>query len=55
VCVRRSLLDLHRDTMVKTSTMRYSMSYSTNDVSRRQKNTDVRIVIDDRGVQESPV
>lgn len=53
--VRRSLLDLHRETVAKLPTTRYSMSYSTNDVSRCQPNPDVRITINDRCIQESPV
>jgi hypothetical protein len=53
--VRQSLLDLHRKSMENLSTMRYSMSYSTNDVSRRQASDEQHLRIEERCVQESPV
>ncbi|CAF4483389.1 unnamed protein product, partial [Rotaria sp. Silwood2] len=53
--VRRSLLDLHHKSMENLHAIRYSMSYSTNDVSRHNQNDDQRIKFDERAVQESPV
>ncbi|CAF1169679.1 unnamed protein product [Rotaria sordida] len=53
--VRRSLLDLHHKSMENLHAIRYSMSYSTNDVSRRHQNDDQHMKIDERAVQESPV
>jgi hypothetical protein len=53
--VRQSLLDLHRKSMENLSTIRYSMSYSTNDVSRRQASNEQHLRIEERCVQESPV
>jgi len=53
--VRRSLLDLHRKSMENLAGLRYSMSYSTNDVSRNKKNDDKYLRIHERCIQESPV
>lgn len=53
--VRKSLLNLHRKSMDNIANMRYSMSYSTNDVSTRKETDDNQSVIDERCVQESPV
>ena len=53
--VRRSLLDLHRKSMENLSAIRYSMSFSTNDVSTHQQNDDQRLVVEERCIQESPV
>ncbi|CAF3596727.1 unnamed protein product [Rotaria sp. Silwood1] len=53
--VRRSLLDLHYKSMDNLHATRYSMSYSTNDVSRHNQSDDKHIKIDERAVQESPV
>lgn len=53
--VRRSLLDLHRKSMDNLSSIRQSMSYSTNDVSRHESNDENHLTVDQRCVQESPV
>jgi hypothetical protein len=53
--VRQRLLDLHRKSMDNLSAIRFSMSYSTNDVSKQQVNSEQHITIDNRCVQESPV
>ncbi len=53
--VRRSLLDLHRKSIDNVSAMRYSMSYSTNDVSARKQSDAQQLIADERRTQESPV
>jgi hypothetical protein len=53
--VRRSLLDLHRKSMENLAGMRYTMSFSTNDVSRCKENDDQHLKVDERCIQESPV
>jgi len=53
--VRRSLLDLHRKSMEHLSGIRHSMSYSTNDVSRRKQRDDQHIMVEERCIQESPL
>ncbi|CAF1244506.1 unnamed protein product [Adineta steineri] len=53
--VRRSLLDLHRKSIDNLSAMRYSISFSTNDVSRRKESEEQNMLLDERCIQESPV
>lgn len=53
--VRRRLLDLHRKSMENLAGLRYSISYSTNDVSQCQKRHEQFLTVDVRCVQEAPV
>jgi hypothetical protein len=53
--IQRSLLDLHRKSMDNISTARYSMSFSTNDVSTCKQNDEQQSTVDERCIQESPV
>lgn len=53
--VRRSLLNLHHRSIENMASIKYSMSYSTNDVSRHQHKNDQYRTTEERCVHESPV
>lgn len=54
--VRQTLLDLHGRSIENLTGIRYSISFSANDVSKAPtSNNELRVKFEDRFVQESPV
>ena len=53
--VREQLIELHRKSMENVAAVRYSISYSANDISKHYPNSHLHFSINERYVQESPV